>query len=77
MSAGDEERPTHSPPLIRALDEQEMIMHLEPDQLVHETMRPLPRAKLSARAVRRLWALRIFAIVASAMVIYTFVEQVS
>ncbi len=77
MSALDEELPTHEAPLIRALDEQEMIMHLEPDQLVQETMRPLPRAQISARAVRGLWALRIFAIVASAMVIYTFIEQVS
>ena len=76
MSTVDEEPPVHEAPLIRALDEQELIMHLEPDQLVQETMRPLPPAKLSRAAVRGLWALRIFAVVASAMVIYTFIEQV-
>ena len=49
--------------------------YLEPDQLVAGTERPVPRAQLSRRAVAALWALRIFVIVLSAMVIYTFVAQ--
>ena len=64
-------------PLARLLDEQELIMHLEPDQLVAETLRPVPRADLSARTLRWLWALRIFVVIATAMVIYTFIEQLS
>ncbi len=64
-------------PLARLLDEQELIMHLEPDQLVAETLRPVPRAKLGAGTIRWLWALRIFVVIASAMVIYTFIQQVS
>jgi hypothetical protein len=55
--------------------EDQLIMHLERDQFVAETSRPVPRAPLSARAIVGLWALRVFVIVVSLMVIYTFVEQ--
>jgi hypothetical protein len=55
--------------------EDELIMHLERDQFVAETSRPVPRVPLSARATIGLWALRVFVIVVSLMVIYTFVEQ--
>jgi len=52
---------------------QELIMHLERDQLVAETDRPLPRARISRRAVALLWALRVAVVIVSAMVIYVFV----
>ena len=55
--------------------EDEIIMHLERDQFVAETSRPVPRAPLSARAAAALWALRVFVIVVSLMVIYTFIDQ--
>jgi hypothetical protein len=55
--------------------EDELIMHLERDQFVAETSRPVPRAPLSARASAGLWALRVFVIVVSLMVIYTFIDQ--
>jgi hypothetical protein len=55
--------------------EDELIMHLERDQFVAETSRPVPRAPLSARAIAGLWALRVFVVLVSLMVIYTFVEQ--
>jgi hypothetical protein len=55
--------------------EDEQVMHLERDQLVTETSRPLPRAALSARAAAGLWALRAFAVLVSLMVIYTFIDQ--
>jgi len=55
--------------------EDELIMHLERDQFVGETSRPVPRAGLSARASVGLWALRVFVVLVSLMVIYTFVEQ--
>ena len=69
-------------PGIRAQDvqsqerlEDQLIMHLERDQFVAETSRPVPRAPLSTRAKAGLWALRVFVVLVSAMVVYTFVEQ--
>lgn len=55
--------------------EDELIMHLEHDQFVAETSRPVPRAPLSARVNAGLWALRVFVIIVSLMVIYTFIDQ--
>ncbi len=55
--------------------EDEPVMHLERDQLVAETFRRVPRAALSARAAAGLWALRVFAVLVSLMVIYTFIDQ--
>ncbi|HLM86883.1 MAG TPA: hypothetical protein VK272_11915 [Solirubrobacteraceae bacterium] len=53
--------------------EDELIMHLERDQFVAETSRPVPSAALGRRASAGLWALRVFVLIVSAMVIYTFV----
>ncbi|MGD0455664.1 MAG: hypothetical protein ABSB69_18920 [Solirubrobacteraceae bacterium] len=55
--------------------EDKLIMHLERDQFVAETSRPVPRAPLSARASAGLWVLRVFVVLVSLMVIYTFFEQ--
>jgi hypothetical protein len=55
--------------------EDELIMHLERDQFVAETSRPVARAPLSASARAGLWALRIFVVIVSLMVVYTFVSQ--
>ncbi|HEY7890755.1 MAG TPA: hypothetical protein VIC05_00955 [Solirubrobacteraceae bacterium] len=55
--------------------EDELIMHLERDQFVAETSRPVPRAALSAYARAGLWALRLFVMLVGAMAIYTFVSQ--
>ena len=52
---------------------QELIMHLEPDQLVAETFRPVAPAVLGRNALIGLWALRVFAVVLSLMVTYTFI----
>ncbi len=57
--------------------EDELIMHLERDQFVAETSRPVPRAPLSARVNAALWALRVFVVLVSVMVIYTFVSQLN
>lgn len=54
---------------------KEQVMHLERDQLVAETSRPVPRAALSSRAAAGLWALRVFAVLVSLMIVYTFIEQ--
>jgi hypothetical protein len=53
--------------------EDELIMHLERDQFVAETSRPVPAAALGRHAILGLWALRVFVVLVSAMVIYTFV----
>jgi hypothetical protein len=55
--------------------ERELAALLEPGQLVAETSRPVPRAPLSPRAAAGLWALRIFVVLVSLMVVYTFVDQ--
>ena len=60
-------------PPERSGDEQ--VMHLERGQLVTETSRPVPRAALSAHATAGLWVLRVFVVLVSLMVIYTFIDQ--
>jgi hypothetical protein len=55
--------------------EGQLAMHLDRGQLVAETTRPVPRAALSARAAAGLWALRVFAVLVSLLVIYTFIDQ--
>jgi hypothetical protein len=55
--------------------EDELIMDLERDQFVAETSRPVPRAVLSAPVTAGLWVLRVFVVIVSLMVIYTFIDQ--
>jgi hypothetical protein len=55
--------------------EDELIMDLERDQLVAETSRPVRKAALGAYATAGLWALRVFVVLVSLMVIYTFIDQ--
>jgi hypothetical protein len=59
------------------MTDEELIAYLERDQLVADKAQPVPRAALSPRATLALWALRIFVVVLSAMVIYTFATQLS
>jgi hypothetical protein len=61
--------------LAREPDDNEVIMHLERDQFVASTSRPVPPAALSARATAALWTLRVFVVCVSIMVIYTFFAQ--
>lgn len=62
---------------MSAEDEQELVMFLERDQLVTDTSRPVPRVALTRRANNALWALRVFVVIVSAMVIYTFISQIT
>jgi hypothetical protein len=55
--------------------EEDLIVHLERDQTVAETSKPVAPAELSSRVVAGLWALRIFVVLVSLMVIYTFIDQ--
>lgn len=54
---------------------EELVQFLERDQLVEDKSRPVPRAELGRWANVALWALRVFVLVVSAMVIYAFVAQ--
>ncbi|HEX3509923.1 MAG TPA: hypothetical protein VHT27_02370 [Solirubrobacteraceae bacterium] len=58
-----------------AAPQEPLIEYLEPDQLVRETLRRVPPARLSHRARAALWALRVFAVALAAMVIYAFVSS--
>ena len=53
--------------------EDELIMHLERDQFVAETSRPVPRARLGVGAAATLWALRVFVVLVS--IVSTFGED--
>jgi hypothetical protein len=55
--------------------DQDLVEFLERDQLVADRSRPLPRAPLSGRANAALWGLRVFTVMLSVMVLYTFVSQ--
>jgi hypothetical protein len=59
----------------RQQSDEDLAMLLARDQAASGDQLPIPRAPLSRRASAALWALRIFAIILSAMVIYTFVAQ--
>jgi len=60
---------------MTAAEQQELVEFLERDQLVVDTSRPVSRMALSRSTSAALWALRVFAVVVSAMVIYTFASQ--
>lgn len=56
-------------------DQEEFVGYLERDQLETETDKHVPRVQLSLGAQAGLWALRIFVVIVSVMVIYTFISQ--
>jgi hypothetical protein len=56
-------------------DEEELVLFLEPDQLVADRRRPLPRAKLSPRLTAFLLFARIAVTVFAGLAIYTFAAQ--
>jgi hypothetical protein len=56
-------------------EHEQLVMHLERDQLVAATFMRVPRARLSPRVQIALWLLRAFAIVVGTLVIYTFIAR--
>ena len=50
-------------------------MYLERDQYVADTSVPVPRAALGPATLRALWALRVFVVIVSVMVIITFIAS--
>jgi hypothetical protein len=63
--------------MAEANPDEELIAYLEPDQLAAGKTIPVARAQLGPRASAALWGLRIFVVLVSAMVIYTFASQLS
>jgi hypothetical protein len=57
--------------------DEELVMFLEPDQLLAGRERVVPRAQLSRQAKTALWILRVSGIILSAMIIYAFFSQLS
>ena len=53
--------------------DQDLILALEPDQLVESVHQPVPRRRLSRGVEAGLWALRIFLLVVTVAVVYAFV----
>jgi hypothetical protein len=60
--------------LSRGHPDEELIQALEPDQLVSETSKPLPRYQLNRITNAALWLLRIFVLAMTALVVYAFVR---
>ena len=54
---------------------EDLAMLLARDQVAAGDQLPVPRAPLSPRVSAALWALRIFVIILSAVIIYTFVSE--
>jgi hypothetical protein len=53
--------------------DEELIYALEPDQIVTVASRPLPRYQMSSAGNVALWLLRIFVLLTTALVVYTFI----
>jgi hypothetical protein len=62
-------------PRVRSTPDEILPNYLEADQLAAETSRPVPRARLSRRAIAALWALRVFVVTAGTMVVYVFIDS--
>jgi hypothetical protein len=68
-------QPQHDPD-SRPRSRDEPVILFQHGQLITKASGPVPRAELSAFAAAALWALRVFAVLVSLMVIYTFIGHV-
>ncbi len=68
-----DDRQTQFEKLSHGHPDEELIRALEPDQVVAVASRPLPRYQLSRNGNVALWLLRIFVLLITALVIYTFI----
>ena len=66
-------RQTQLEKLSHGHPDDELIHALEPDQVVAVASRPLPRYQLSRAGNAALWLLRIFVLLITALVVYTFI----
>lgn len=65
--------PDHQQHIYLGEPEEDLIESLEPDQLVSATHVAIPRRQFSRPLTAALWALRVFLLTVTAMVIYVFV----
>lgn len=66
-------RQTQLEKLSHGHPDDELIHALEPDQVVAVASRPLPCYQLSSAGNAALWLLRIFVLLITALVVYTFI----
>ena len=65
--------PEHVRHLYEGEPEEDLIAGLEPDQLVDAMESKLPRRRIGPWAEAALWALRVFVLLMSVLIVYTFV----
>lgn len=63
--------------LFEGEPDEDLVEALEPDQLVYARGRRLPQRALGGWAQAGLWALRLFVLATTALVVYTFVASLS
>jgi hypothetical protein len=56
--------------------DEELVEALEPDQLSATAAQPFPRIQLGWRGQAWFWALRVFVLLVTGLVVYTFVIDV-
>ncbi|MFN2463552.1 MAG: hypothetical protein ABR573_06585 [Candidatus Dormibacteria bacterium] len=62
----------HRRHLFEGEPDEDLILGLEPDQLVEVMNQRLPRAPVDPALSAALWALRVFLLVLAAMAVYSF-----
>ena len=68
-----QDRTTERSKLAHGHPDHELIHALEPDQTVTAASQPLPRYRLSRAGNLALWLLRMFILLITVTVVYTFV----
>jgi len=69
--------PEHVRHLFEGEPDEDLIEALEPDQLVDAMEARLPRRRIGPWAEAGLWALRIFVLTMTGLVVYTFAASVA
>ena len=70
--SGPPQETDHRRHIYEGEPDEDLIEFLEPDQLVVEMDRPVPRREFGVRMRIALWALRVLVLVMAAMVVYIF-----
>ncbi|MGH7903323.1 MAG: hypothetical protein ACREPA_04240 [Candidatus Dormibacteraceae bacterium] len=73
----DELDEQHRRHLFEGEPDEDLVEALEPDQLVTAMERHVPPIRLGPWARTGLWALRVFLVVVSGLVVYTFVVSIA
>ena len=71
-----EQDPRHRQHIFEGEPDEDLILALEPDQLVEAMDAHLPRRPMGRRTAVGLWALRLYVLALTAMAVYAFVAGV-